>query len=343
LSSDLKVVQYLVGTSIMDPAAIANLTALYLPVTLFVWAALTHLFVTQFAGGWPTTANLFFTAGLFPAIEYAKENATGEVLAMLKLAPTMVTPPILLLALFELRHRNRFEEEMKRAVGEEDMRDIEGYYGTTSEALAKKKTGGRSGFWVLEFDGRIIGAFGLDGLKPGEGLDSAMDHPPPKIEGAAGKLIADDPSSTTDSPRVLRPRKSASALSTTTTPTPSSYTDTLHLRRFATSLSFRPTGIEDDLLAQAAKFAFSPSSSDSSPLPPASRIIISIRPSISFVFAKRLIKNGYQMVEQGKGHLEIKEVRSPAGWVDELADRVWPLDLSWRSYVLEKKVWEKRH
>lgn len=337
-SSDLKVTQYLIGAGIMEPAAVANLTALYLPVTMLVWAAATHFLVTNFAGGWPTGANLFFTSGLTEAIEYLKVQWPMDLITMLKLAPTMVTPPILLLALFELRHRNRFEDEMKRAIGEEDMRDIEGYYGTTSDALAKKTVGGRSGFWVLEFDGRIIGAFGLDGLKPGEGLDSAIDH----VAGTGGatKPITDAPAST-DSPRVLRPRKSAATLSTPTPAAPSSYTDTLHLRRFASSLSFRPTGIDDDLLVHAAKFAFSPSSSSSSPLPPASKIIIQIRPSISSVFVNRLVKNGYKLVEQGKGNLEVTEVRSPAGWVENFAAAIWPLDLNWRTYVLEKSVWEK--
>lgn len=273
--------------------------------------------------------------------------------------PLLVTPPIVLLASFELRHRNRFEDEMSRAIGEEDMRDIEGYYATEDLAMqgsAKKGAatqGGRKGFWVFEYDGRIIGAVGLDGRKPGKALDSVVDLPPTvggedkKIEGAAAPEASTTSTAAADSPYPLRNRKgkapateaAVDAKSSAETP----YTDTVQIRRFATSLSFRPAGTEDDLLQFVANFAFSPDAA----LPPAKRITIAIRPVVQQSLATRLKKNGFKLVARGApGELHPDEAKlsnvTATGVVasmSSLLDSVWPLDLEWKTYALDHDDW----
>lgn len=341
--SDLKVTQYLVGASILEPAAAANQAALYTPYVIVIWILFTHLLVERYGTGWPSSLKNVL-AGQFDVRADVNWSAWAEEgVKWLRLAPIVVAPPIVLLALFEFRHRNAFEREMVRVIGEEDMTDVEGYYGTTKQAV-KRAGAGRSGFWVLEYDSRIIGAFGLDGVRPGKGLDSIVDK-----AGVAKKeeeVVATTTTTTTDSPRTLRPRKSASTLSTPPAVIASTYTGTLQLRRFATSLSFRSTGIEDDLLSHAATYAFSPSSTTSSPLPPADNIIISVRPSVQTKLVTRLINNGYTLVEQGRGKEEVRmedwKVNVKVGVFERIVTALWPLDLSWRTYVLERRVWEAR-
>jgi len=71
---------------------------------------------------------------------------------------------------------------MRRAIGEEDLRDITKYYGVRRDGEEAKKVDSqkkpeqRKGFWVLEYENRILGLVGIDGTKPGQRLDSIMDH-----------------------------------------------------------------------------------------------------------------------------------------------------------------------
>lgn len=305
----------------------------------------------------------------------------------------MVTPPIVLLAIFELRHRNlyvgtlslltlgglfasltlerclsrRFEDEMTRTIGEEDMREIEGYY-KVDQIAHPEKDGDRSGFWVLEYDGRIIGAAGLDGRKPGQHLDSVVDLiANKKQEDEATSNKDDSPATATSTAassttRTLRSRNKLSANTeadettpslSLTPPTPSSGTSstsvpfttsplplgTLHLRRFATSMSFRSADIEDDLLTHISSFAFSSSTTQ--------QIVIAVRPAVQKSLVKRLKKNGWELTSKG-GELEVpivgkgdgKNVEN-VGTFEKVARVVWPLNLESRTFVLTRKAWEK--
>ncbi|KAL8281057.1 hypothetical protein RQP46_006415 [Phenoliferia psychrophenolica] len=360
-SKDLKVARYLIGAGIMEPSSLANLNTLWTPFFLFVWAAFTHILVVRFGRGWPTSLHLLIAGEGFQAAWESLPFLQG-VTQWLTIIPLLVTPPIVLLAAFELRHRNRFEDEMSRAIGEEDMRDIPAYYATDNLVLEAgekplvAEEGGRKGFWVFEFDGRMIGAMALDGRRPAKTLDSIVDLPSPvesdnKEDGAAAvPEEAATTSTATDSPYPLRNRKSkASATETEVTSKafePSSYTGTVQLRRFATSPSFRPAKIEDDLLQLAAAFAFAPTSTTTT-LPPAKRITIALRPTVEKPLLARLKANGFKPLPSG----DVDEL-NPDGWKDgkaaaggvlgsisSLLDKVWPLDLSWKTYALDRDAW----
>ena len=339
-ASDKKVARFLVGSNVMEPSTRANQAALFCVPVIIVWIFATSLAVEFFAGGWPRA---FYE--LFNGRGSSLDEWIIAITQLLKLSPTLAAPPLILLALFELRHRNLFEEEMTRVIGEEDMRDIPGYY--------QGKTEARSGFWVLEFDGRIIGALGIDGRKPGEGLNSTVNMEQ-KIETVPQGSVEPAVAVKQDSPYPLRNRNKAAAASavTPTAPLPSTYSlsGTLQIRRFATSLSFRPAGIENDLLEFAANFAFAPST-PSQPLPPVNKLVIAVRPSVESDFVYRLARNGYKSAAVGNVTPQIKmddwKAVKAAGSsalvarTSQLMELFWPLDLQWVTFVLLRSDWEK--
>lgn len=346
--SDLKVTRYLVGAHIMEPAAKANQSALFSPAIVLIWIAFTHYLVETYAGGWPDSVyNIFSGRGL---AEWDPSNVLYGMTQWFRLGPTLVAPPIALLASFELRHRNKFEDEMTRAIGEEDMRDIKGYYQEDGVPRA-----GRTGFWVLEFDGRIIGCFGIDGRRPGVCLDSTVDYPVVDKKVETASLAIEPVVAEKDERYELRnrtPKKSVAVVAPVPAPLatlPPTYTDTLQLRRFATSLSFRPTGIEDDLLAYAANFAFTPKSAES-PLVPARQLTISVRPSIQAGLVARLEKAGFKLADKkGTSAIDMDSWRDNpaakggiAAWTETLLTPIWPINLGWATYVLTREDWVKR-
>ena len=336
--TDKKLARFLVGSNVIEPAAKANQAALFTPAAIILLLFAASLLVEQFAGGWPRA---FYE--LFNGRGSSLDEWIIAATQLLRLSPTLAAPPIILLALFELRHRNLFEEEMTRAIGEEDMRDIPGYY--------QGKTSARSGFWVLEFDGRIIGALGVDGRKPGEGLNSIVDVA--KTDTAAQTPVEPTAVAKQDSPYPLRSRSKTPAVTPApTAPLPSinAPSGTLQIRRFATSLSFRPAGIENDLLDFAANFAFAPSS-PSNPLPPVNKLVIAVRPSVESDLVYRLARHGFKSAAVNKVTPQIdmdswkvaKAARSSA-WVartNQALDIFWPLDLQWATFVLLRADWEK--
>ena len=330
-------------------SSLANQAALFKPTILLLAAGLTHLIVTYLGRGWPDDLrNLFVkTAGASDS----DGSLMVKVTQWLSITPLIIVAPIVFLAIFEMRHRNVFEDEMSRAIGEEDMREIESYYSV-------EKKDGKSGFWVLEYDGRIIGVMGLDGRKPGQQLDSVVDMP--KSDSTDVKTVEDAPSvvdtdggstsAISASPYPLRSRaKKGSTTATTAPSTTSSLVDAtasrypslslpagiLHLRRFATSLSFRPADIEDDLLSFACDYAFSGSSGS----PSNQQIVIACRPAVEKGLAKRLRKNGWVMLGKGdQAELSSEREKKQGGLVEML----WPLDLSPRTFSITREQWEKR-
>ncbi|GAA6028452.1 hypothetical protein JCM8097_007035 [Rhodosporidiobolus ruineniae] len=393
--TDLKLVRYLVGSSVMEPSSLANQHALFSPIGVVLTLALSHFLILRF-GGYPAALHDLVSSSPKPFNPEA--NVLQTVSDFLILVPVLVGPPIALLALFEFRHRNLFEDEMRRAIGEEDLRDIKGYYAVEDVSSAKAKKGKaaaarkteqdkpastdgqqqqqRKGFWVLEYDHRLIGAVALDGLKPGQKLDSAIDH---VGAAAAAKAVKKEEAGSLTVPTSegegestateakegdkgysLRSRsagKSTPSLSVTP-PTPSSGTapssfsldsasalpsGTLHLRRFATSLSFRSAGIEDDLLDFVERRAFAPSSSlssssggESDAPEPADQLVLALRPSVQRSLRRRLQQRGWTLVPAGS---ELDIASSSRGSV---LDYVWPLSLKERTLVLRRSAWEAR-
>ncbi|GAA5872206.1 hypothetical protein JCM3774_002294 [Rhodotorula dairenensis] len=375
--TDLKLVRYLVGAVVMEPSSLANQAALFKPISLLAYLAIVHFLITRYTSGYP----IFVHNRLWPddpkvvAVGTAPLSPVWEVITLL---PVIVAPVIAILAVFEWRHRNLFEAEMRRAIGEEDMRNIQNYYGVENQGGAHEvgkaaKKGDtprqRHGFWVLEFDNRMLGAVGLDGRKPGQPLDSVVDQ----IDGSAtDKKDAQSSSDSSLGPETattsateasatdvsLRSRtgdkKSAAPSVSVTPPTPASGSEpkpftldsastlpdgTLHLRRFGTSLSFRPAGIEDDLLQHVAKVAFSTSTSPDEP-EPAQQIVFAIRPTVQTSLRRTLERNGWELVPRGS-ELEISPNPAAIRTNKSVVDPIWPLNLSERTMVLKRAKWER--
>ncbi|GAA5833302.1 hypothetical protein JCM9279_001488 [Rhodotorula babjevae] len=404
---DLKLTRYLVGAAVMEPSSQANQVALFKPASLLVWAGLTHLLITRVANGYPAVLHNH----LYPHIPKAVNDKAPIVQTLtdsLILIPLVLAPAIMLLAVFEWRHRNLFEMKMRRAIGDEDMRDVEAYYdvrsepATTASEEGEKKPvtrarvkqqrqeqqdeGGkegpgaasqpaqRQGFWVLEYDNRLIGAVGLDGYKPGRPLDSVVDlliaaaREKKLGAGAASEAAAgekDDTATTTatasTSPEsTLRPRGANAPSVSVTPPTPvsgappSPFTldpsaslpqGTLHIRRFATSMSFRTAGIEDDLLAFVADYAFAPApdavAKDGEPLAaPAQQLVVAVLPDVQSSLRKALARNGFELVPRGS-ELDLAQSGATSG-EKSWAAKLWPVSLEQRTMVLRRATWEAR-
>ncbi|GJN90835.1 hypothetical protein Rhopal_003849-T1 [Rhodotorula paludigena] len=386
---DLSFTRYLVGASVMEPSSSANQTALFKPLSLFVWAASCHFLILRFTSGYPPILhNLLFPNP--PRTGNPDASVVQTLTDSVLLLPVIIAPAIALLAFFELRHRAFFEMEMRRAIGEEDLRDIAGYYDVQSEGGEKEVSRNereegasapeqRKGFWVLEYDDRLIGAIALDGFKPGQRLDSVVDRiiaaaaedkKKKQVEEAASAATEQSAATTaTDAPSsngsALRPRGAAKSqtLSTSapsvslsvTPPTPSSGTapapfaldpsatlpeGTLHLRRFATSLSFRSAGIEDDLLGFAAEHAFAPSpaSARSGTPAPAQQLVTSLRPAVQKSLRAVLERNGFMPVPRGS---ELDLASSSSDGRSGLLSKLWPASLEQRTMVLKRSTWER--
>lgn len=345
MKADLELVQ-LDLTSFLTSSSLANQAALFKPIILILTAVLTHLIVTHFGRGWPSALRNLFSSTA--ASSDADGNWMVAATEWLSITPLIIVAPIVFLALFEMKHRNIFEDEMSRAIGEEDMREIDSYYSV-------KEQDGKSGFWVLEYDGRIIGTMGLDGRKPGQQLDSTIDLPKP--DPAEAKKVEDAPatapteagstSATPASPYPLRSRAKQAAVETNdvaahSTIKPAALSSssllpdgTLHLRRFATSLSFRPADIEDDLLSFVSNYAFSSPSSSSS----TERVVISCRPAVEKTLVKRLKKNGWTLLPRADA-AELSEARGKKQ--GGLVEMLWPLDLGTRTFAISRGQWEKQ-
>ncbi|GAA5967912.1 hypothetical protein JCM11641_005806 [Rhodosporidiobolus odoratus] len=370
---DLPLVRYLIGSGVMEPSSLANQVAIFRPLSFLLCLAISHLLVVRFTSGYPAVLHNL----LFPSSPKAL-NPDAKILQTITdgvmLIPLMIAPFIALLALFEMRHRGLFENEMRRTIGDEDVRDIVGYYGVDQASVGEteKKPDGREqrkGFWVLEYDGRLIGAIALDGRKPGQALDSVVDHIKAR-ESSNKKAEAPPSSETAESATTTATETTGSAHSrklpapslSVTPPTPvngspsTSYAlssssalpeGTLHLRQFHTSLSFRSAGIEDDLLAFVAEQAFSStplssSGESSTTAPPAAeQVVFTLRPGVQKSLKKTFEKAGWDIVPQGS-ELEV-QLSSAAGRSESgLVDLVWPVSLQKRTMVLRRSAWEKR-
>ncbi|GAA5857802.1 hypothetical protein JCM1840_000917 [Sporobolomyces johnsonii] len=390
-TTDLKLVRYLVGAGVMEPSSLANRIALFKPVSLLICLALAHVLTVTLTSGYSALIHNYFSSNPKPVNPDAAWVQTIADLFML--LPLFLGPPIIVLAVFELRHRALFEAEMRRAIGEEDLRSVERYYGISKEgenskdAKSKAKTDEaatvsgqqpeqRKGFWVLEYDNRLIGAIGLDGRKPGQPLESIIDQIDASTEKdkknedeaaastESSSTTATAPSdslrfrSTLKSPTPFTSSSMAPSLSVTP-PTPSSGDapypfplgasplpeGTLHLRRFAASLSFRSADIEDDLLEFAAREAFEPLTAPDAPSP-AKQLVLALRPTVQKDLRKRLEKHGWILVPRGS-ELEVPLVGHAAGAVaapksfgEKALEAVWPLSLEVRTMVLKRSTWE---
>lgn len=342
-----------------------------------------HLMTIYFTVGYPPYIHNLFSSNQKPLNPLSPiwQSCADSLL----LFPLFLGPPIIVLALFEMRHRAIFEAEMRRAIGEEDLRDITKYYGVKKDGSNEdekrdnqKQPEQRKGFWVFEYENRILGVVGIDGTKPGQPLDSIMDHLDSlKIKKDAKKKeeeedqrepeseSASTTATTTASSLRSRniksldiPETDPSAPSLSVTPpspssdsAPSSYAlassplpdGTLHLRRFTTSMSFRSADIEDDLLEFAAKSAFAKQGPNSPP--PARQLVIALRPTVQTSLRKKLEQHGWTLVPKGSelevplSGLKLASTRESA-WSRTIGS-IWPLSLEPATMVLKRSDWEE--
>ncbi|KAM0791464.1 hypothetical protein ACM66B_005917 [Microbotryomycetes sp. NB124-2] len=340
--TDLKVVRYLVGASVMEPSSLANQAALATPIVLVIWAAITHLAITRFSPGYPS-ALINLISG-YANVE--PKPLASHIYEWMTIAPILVAPPIGLLAIFELRHRNLFEDEMRNVIGQEDMRDIDEYYAVKQDDAASNKSDDGltpQGFWVLEYDERIIGAISLDGRKPGAQLPSIVDAidsiaASGDAQSSQDKPMAESSAIARTDTKALRSRSQQTASSvqtqvSTTAPSSTLPAGTVQIRRFATSMSFRSADIEDDLIDYVANFAFKSNDVNS--------IVIQLRPSIEKRLQRRLKKNGFALLSKGDKR-EVASRKPIVKGLWKVIEQVWPLNLEQRTMVLDRAEWEKR-
>ncbi|KIJ51373.1 hypothetical protein M422DRAFT_203530 [Sphaerobolus stellatus SS14] len=131
--NDIKLAKFLISLSLMQPLTTANNNAYFHPLTLSVWVGISSIMMVLFKW-WPsTTGPLGYWGLLWPVPAFA----------------TMAVP---ILIFFEWFHRPVFEEPLQKALREEDIRDLIGYYSRSPA----------SGFYVLEHKEKVIGIVGLD-------------------------------------------------------------------------------------------------------------------------------------------------------------------------------------
>lgn len=261
----------------MEQAPIANAAAFFRPRCILAWLAVSSAFAYRF--NWlpsksHVSAVLHGTTGRWTASDWVR-----LVVELTRPLPVFALLAITFIASFELLHRRTFDRAMRHAIGAEDMRSLAAYYALPG--ATGTKPAGRTGAWVVEFDGRIIGCAALDGRKPGErlvGVDEA------EVEAGAAVPTRDG----------LRQRKTVAASGDTRAPA------TCELRHLTCSLSFRSSGIESDLLDYALRFAFASPAADAgsgmptATTPPAQRIEILLRPSLQRSLAATLAARGFK-------------------------------------------------
>ena len=262
----------------MEQAPLANAAAFFRPRSLIAWLAVSSAFAYRF--NWlPSRSHvqavLHGTTGRWTAGEWLR-----LIVELTRPLPVFALLAIAFIACFEMLHRRTFDRAMRHAIGAEDMRSLAAYYNLPG--ATGTKPAGRTGFMVIEYDGRIIGCAGLDGRKPGERLGGVDEA---EVEAGAPVEAARDG---------LRKRKTVQTNGDARAPA------TCELRHLTCSLSFRETGIEGDLLDYILRFAFAPSTTDvgdglpSATVPPAQRIEILLRPALQRSLAATLAARGFR-------------------------------------------------
>ncbi|EGG13000.1 uncharacterized protein MELLADRAFT_101362 [Melampsora larici-populina 98AG31] len=91
--------------------------------------------------------------------EFGKDEFKEMVIEILMKLPVFVGPPLILLVLLNWCHRRYFNSIMKEVISREDMKNPKSYYnGQTFQG----KGIGESSIWVLDYDDRQIGVVAIE-------------------------------------------------------------------------------------------------------------------------------------------------------------------------------------
>ncbi|KEI40716.1 uncharacterized protein L969DRAFT_85937 [Mixia osmundae IAM 14324] len=315
---DRPFVRYLVGASRLELAAFANSLAFTRPASLafLLIASTSFIYIFKWVPNFHVSDILSGATRTWTFTETA-----FAIMEALYFLPGLAAVIALMIGTFELRHKMHFDIIMRRVMGEEDVRDIEGFYNVVNGKLAQDSP---SGFWVLEFDERIIGCMSLDGERAGELLDSFEDKgasPNGKSNGV--KAIKSSPASG------LRSRKR-------TQRGVSNAGKTREIRHLTTSLTFREIDVDADMIEFALKYAFAPPSG-----PPADRVVISVYNQLEASRAKTLVGLGF--TREGPD-ARVKSLIQTGRWakLERVMETFWPLDLRASLYEITREQWTKR-
>ncbi|THH16743.1 hypothetical protein EW146_g3947 [Bondarzewia mesenterica] len=191
-AEDEKQVRFMVGQAQMEPLAFANNRAYFHPVTLAIWIAVSSIFA-QYMKWWPDPSQGF--------------------LGYLLVLPAFFAPAVPIMFFIDWRNRPDIEERAEKVLRRPDLYDISAYYSRSPA----------SGFWILEYNGKLIGLIALDAS-----LDASSD------------LVA-QPVSEQQLKKLLH-AKGTSPVAT--------------IRHFFVEEAYRPVAVEEDLLQYAVRVAF---------------------------------------------------------------------------------------
>ncbi|KAI0724501.1 hypothetical protein C8T65DRAFT_626693 [Cerioporus squamosus] len=191
--ADQRLVRFFIGKAGMEPIATANRKVYTNPLVLAFWVGLSCVFV-EYMKWWP--------------------KPEQGLLGYLAPVPAFGTLSIALMFAVDWLNRWDFEDQTTLVLRRPDLADIPTYYSRSPS----------SGFWVVEYNGRVIGLIGLDAS-----LDAESDA------GVAANTIKD--------------KDGKVALSRGTSPIAT-------IRHFYVDEQYRPANLADDLLDHALKHAF---------------------------------------------------------------------------------------
>ncbi|KAG0146520.1 hypothetical protein CROQUDRAFT_519026 [Cronartium quercuum f. sp. fusiforme G11] len=214
-------------------------------------------------------------------MSFVKEESGRDYLKsvgvkMMMRMPVFVGPPLVLLVLLNWCHRIYFNSVMRQALHAEDMMDPKSYYKNTTTLMNGV---GDSTVWVLEYDGRQLGVVAVEKVSNQPNGSKSPDHQP-----IQDTLIASE-------------------------------IQTMRIRHLATSIPFRPAGIDADLATHAVSSCFVRH-------PNVERIMISLIPIIDDVQIKAIEQIGFKRTISAHSHLNsswtrlVSTLRNLIGWPD---------------------------
>ncbi|KAH9944427.1 uncharacterized protein BXZ73DRAFT_96916 [Epithele typhae] len=210
-SDDQKKIRFLVGKMGMEPIAVANQKMYFNPLVVALWVALSSVWV-QWQNWWPRPE-----LGLFGY-----------------LTPVPAFGALSIVFMFAIDWLNRwgFEDRSSHVLRSPDLVDIPAYYSRSPA----------SGFWVLEYNSRLVGFIALDASLDAAS-DAALDAAATAVAGPKSKGKGKAKTKADPTPkRAPATTKGTAAVAS--------------IRHFYVDEPYRPADMADDLLSFALEHAF---------------------------------------------------------------------------------------
>ncbi|KAH9819062.1 hypothetical protein DFH28DRAFT_1122643 [Melampsora americana] len=286
---DFKLIRYLIGASILSRTGPGNVHLFWSNPLVYIWVIISSTYIP--------IKRMYFPQEVKEIEE--RDRFKEMVIEMVIRLPVFVGPPMVLLVLLNWCHRRYFNKIMKEVISMEDMKNPKSYY---SDQTLQGKGIGECSIWVLDFDGRQIGVIALekDSIE-GEELRKGSDL---KRQEEMKKDFNQHFNSSSDDPAI-------------------------RIRHLATSVSFRPAGIDLELLMFSIKRCFKEDLK-------IERMMINLIPILDDVQIKAIEEIGFiksvstQLVYQSFWNRIWLFFRSIFGWPD--CEKVWNEEV----WVLER-------